>query len=86
VATRHGYATSSHTYQGVNSHESGNAHWHDVLQSNYGNQQGKHDDQKLATLLDDFKVALETNAGKECKHKYILQCAIERHLDIAPTI
>ena len=86
VAASHGDAAGCHANQRVNTHEAGDAHRHEVLHSNHHNQQGKHDGQKLAALLDDFKVALETNAGEERQHEDILQCAIERHLNIEPSV
>lgn len=86
VSARHGYAARSHANQGVDTHESRDSHGHQVLQGNNNHQQGEHDDQWPATLLDDLQVALETNAGKECQHKNILQCTGERHLNVEPPI
>ena len=86
MSARHGDTTGSHSDQGIDSQEAGDAHRHQVLQRDNNHQQDQHDHQQFATLLDDFQVALKSDAGKEGQHEDGLQCAIERHLYIETTI
>ena len=86
MSARHGYATCGHSNQWVDTHEASYGYGHQVLHGNDEDQQDKHDDEQLASLLDDLQIALVSYAGKKSQHEDIFQCAIERHLYIETPI